>query len=68
MTLELKTIITDIKALWYKCLEKSPEIFRYKLNIEKEKILEGKFNFYVQVRKIKNFPLKFLHKKLFLAQ
>lgn len=31
-------------------LEKIPNIFRYKLNVRQQKILDGRFGFFVQVR------------------
>lgn len=54
MSVEVKQIIDNIKALWLDCLQNSTDVFRYKLNIEHEKILEGKFNFLVQVEEMQN--------------
>jgi hypothetical protein len=51
MTSELKTLIEEIKEKWDECVEKTPEIFRYLLSISKEKVLDGKFNFLVQVKR-----------------
>jgi hypothetical protein len=50
MSVDIKAIVDNIKIKWLECLEKSPEVFRYRLNIEHEKILDGKFNFFVQVK------------------
>lgn len=56
MSVDIKALIENIKIQWLECLQKSPDVFRYKLNIEHEKILDGKFNFLVQVKiSIKNF-------------
>ncbi|KAG5673930.1 hypothetical protein PVAND_003931 [Polypedilum vanderplanki] len=51
MTSDFKRLISEIKEKWDDCLKNSPDIFRYVLNISKEKILEGKFNFLVQLNK-----------------
>ena len=57
MSVEIKSIVDEIKSLWLDCLQNSPDVFRYKLNIEHEKILDGKFKFLVQV--IKNAKINF---------
>lgn len=51
MSVNIKSIVDEIKSLWLDCLQNSPDVFRYKLNIEHEKIIDGKFNFLVQVMK-----------------
>lgn len=57
MSVDIKSIVNEIKSLWLNCLQNSPDVFRYKLNIEHEKILDGKFGFLVQV--IKNAKNQF---------
>lgn len=51
MSVNIKSIVDEIKSLWLDCLQNSPDVFRYNLNIEHEKIIDGKFNFLVQVMK-----------------
>lgn len=46
-------LIELIKAKWEKCETENTEVFRYKLNVTGEKILDGNFNFLIQVRKVK---------------
>lgn len=50
MSDEFGTLVDEIKSKWDESLVKYPDIFRYMLNIQKEKILDGKFNFLVQVK------------------
>lgn len=45
----LASLVSDLKARWLACEVEHPEVFRYKLNVTKEKTLDGNFKFYVQV-------------------
>jgi hypothetical protein len=45
----LRVLVEDLKLKWQSCEDNSAEVFRYKLNVTKEKVLDGKFKFYVQV-------------------
>lgn len=46
-----KTLVNDLKQKWEECETNHEDVFRYKLNVTKEKVLEGKFKFFVQVGK-----------------
>lgn len=43
-------LVEDIKSKWEQCEENNPEVFRYKVNVTRDKVLDGNFNFYVQVK------------------
>lgn len=45
-------LVEEIKTKWDQCEENNPEVFRYKVNISRDKVLDGNFKFYVQVRRI----------------
>lgn len=45
----LGTLIEDLKLKWQQCEDEHAEVFRYKLNVTREKVLEGNFKFFVQV-------------------
>jgi hypothetical protein len=45
-----ETLVDDLKAKWQNCETNHVEVFRYKLNVTREKELEGNFKFFVQVR------------------
>lgn len=49
MAEELGNLIETLKLKWQDCESNHVEVFRYKLNITKEKILDGNFKFFVQV-------------------
>lgn len=45
-------LIEEIKALWDTCESKHSDVFRYKVNVTRDKVLkEGNFKFYIQVSK-----------------
>ena len=44
-----ETLIQELMSNYTKCEIERSEVFRYKLNITKDKTLAGKFQFYVQV-------------------
>lgn len=46
----MSSLIEEIKILWDECEVKNAEVFRYKVNITRDKVLEGNFKFYVQVK------------------
>lgn len=48
----LKSLIDELKSKWHKCEAEHQEVFRYKLNVAKDKVIEGNFKFYVQVWEI----------------
>lgn len=43
-------LVDDLKEKWEDCENQHADVFRYKLNVTKEKVLEGSFKFFVQVR------------------
>lgn len=45
---DYKQLLHVLKQRW-KNAEKQSGVFRYKLNVQKEEILNGEFNFFVQV-------------------
>lgn len=45
----LASLVSDLKAKWLRTEAEHPEVFRYKLNVTKEKTLDGNLKFYVQV-------------------
>lgn len=49
MAEELGNLIETLKLKWQDCESNHVEVFRYKLNVTKEKILDGNFKFFVQV-------------------
>lgn len=54
MNFDLKTvddaaIIKDALMKQWNIAEKTPNVFRYKLNVEKQAILNGEHHFFVQV-------------------
>jgi hypothetical protein len=44
----LENLEEKIIEVWKIC-EKTPGIFRYKLKIDREKVIDGNFGFYIQV-------------------
>lgn len=46
----MTSLIENIKTLWDECETKNAEVFRYKVNISRDKVLDGNFKFYVQVK------------------
>jgi hypothetical protein len=57
MSGEFKSIVDEVKESWNYCLKNSPEVFRYMLNISKEKVIDGELKLLIQV--IKNFKNQF---------
>jgi len=51
MSGELKSIVEEVKESWNYCLKNSPEVFRYILNISKEKVIDGELKLLIQVIK-----------------
>lgn len=45
------SLVEELKAKWQDCENNSADVFRYKLNVTREKELDGNFKFLVQVRK-----------------
>lgn len=43
------TLVEELKAKWQDCENNSADVFRYKLNVTREKVLDGNFKFLVQV-------------------
>lgn len=56
-------LVDDIKTKWDQCEENNPDVFRYKVDVTRDKVLDGNFKFYVQVRRIfkKIFIKFFIH-------
>lgn len=50
MAEEFKSIVEEVKDSWNNCLTKSPEVFRYILNISQQKVLDGELKLFVQVK------------------
>jgi hypothetical protein len=50
----MENLLKNLMRNWEICLKKHSELFRFKLNIEKSKVLDGYFGFYVEV--CLNFP------------
>lgn len=50
MTDESVNIVELIKAQWDKCERESIDVFRYKLNVTGERVLDGDFKFLIEVR------------------
>ncbi|CRK95274.1 CLUMA_CG008699, isoform A [Clunio marinus] len=48
---KLINLIDKLKRNWDQCEKNSPDVFRYKLNVTNEKVLDGNFKFYVQLNK-----------------
>jgi hypothetical protein len=46
----LGVLVEDLKLKWQNCEDNSVDVFRYKLNVTREKVLEGNLKFFVQVR------------------
>lgn len=46
---DYQRIKSELKKRWTAC-ESIPNVFRYKLNVRKQKIVEGNFGFFAQVR------------------
>lgn len=46
---ELKLLVGELKQKWEECEANHVVVFRYKLNVTREKQLEGDFKFFVQV-------------------
>lgn len=44
-----ESLIDDLKSKWQNCETNHVEVFRYKLNVTREKVLDGNFKFFVQV-------------------
>lgn len=53
MSEENKSIVNEVKESWNYCLKNSPDVFRYVLNISKEKVIDGDLKLLIQV--IKDF-------------
>lgn len=53
MSEEIKSIVDEVKESWNYCLKNSPEVFRYILNISREKVIDGDLKLLIQV--IKDF-------------
>lgn len=53
MTDESINTVELIKSQWVKCENENVEVFRYKLNVTGERILDGKFKFLIEVRENK---------------
>lgn len=51
----LGVLVEDLKAKWQSCEDESVDVFRYKLDVTKEKVLDGKFKFFVQVSELPDF-------------
>ena len=51
MSGEIKSIVDEVKEAWNYCLENSPEVFRYILNISEEKVIDGDLKLLIQVIK-----------------
>lgn len=46
---DYQNIKSELNRRWI-ALENAPNTFRYKLNVRQQKILDGRFGFFVQVR------------------
>lgn len=46
---EMNNLVDLIKEKWNKCEKENLEVFRYKLNVSNERILDGNFKFLIQV-------------------
>lgn len=42
-------LVDELKSKWQDCEDNSVDVFRYKLNVTREKVLDGAFKFFVQV-------------------
>lgn len=51
----MSSLIENLKVLWDECEATNADVFRYKVNITRDKVLNGDFKFYVQVSEIKEF-------------
>lgn len=49
MAEEFSEIFDQVKESWNNCLKNNTEVFRYSLNISKEKVLDGELRLLVQV-------------------
>lgn len=48
-TMQEEYLIDELKAKWQNCENNHVDVFRYKLNVAGEKVLDGDFKFLVQV-------------------
>lgn len=46
---DLNQLVGELMSKWENCETNNVEVFRYKLNVTREKVLEGHFKFFVQV-------------------
>lgn len=46
-----ENLVEELKTKWEYVETNYADVFRYKLNVNREKVLEGNFQFYVQVSK-----------------